>query len=237
MSWVAGIRLATWEKSRLEEIYTAHLLRTTFSDGNVWRDPRIAFNRGRMEGWAQVRIAGQPEWKRVWMVLSSASQEGAAAPKFKDPTRGISKRGISSEQFGGNRSEIRKPIRSSIAFYTTRRGKPQRQAWLTLYNITQAFAVSPERVEMVDESTLIKVEGFMSEEEGAGISRGREGWVLIMPEIKNAGGKKRVLEMIKWIVGQCATRLIFWTNSHSRHGISRCVRVVRSSEGIHLGPT
>lgn len=210
VSWVAGVRLATWEKSRLEEIYTAHRLRTTFSDGGVWRDPRIAFNRGRIEGWAQVKIAGHSEWDRVWMVLFSASQAEVAAPKVKESTPGISKRGIENLA-GGN---IRIPIRSSIAFYTTRRGKPQRQARMTLYNITQAFAVSPEPVGVVDESTLIKVEGLMSQEEAAEILRGREGWVLIRPEIKNAGGKKRGLEMIKWIVGQYATRLILWTNSH-----------------------
>ena len=28
-SWAAAVRLAAWEKSRLEEIYTAHLIRMT----------------------------------------------------------------------------------------------------------------------------------------------------------------------------------------------------------------
>ena len=33
MQWTAAIRLAAWEKSRLEEIYTAHLIRITLNDG------------------------------------------------------------------------------------------------------------------------------------------------------------------------------------------------------------
>jgi len=33
LSWAAALRLAAWEKSRLEEIYTAHLLRITIPDG------------------------------------------------------------------------------------------------------------------------------------------------------------------------------------------------------------
>ena len=33
LSWTAALRLAAWEKSRLEEIYTAHLLRITLDDG------------------------------------------------------------------------------------------------------------------------------------------------------------------------------------------------------------
>jgi hypothetical protein len=32
-SWVSALRLSAWEKSRLEETYTAHLIRTTLSDG------------------------------------------------------------------------------------------------------------------------------------------------------------------------------------------------------------
>jgi hypothetical protein len=31
ISWAAALRLASWEKSRLEEIYTAHLIRVTLT--------------------------------------------------------------------------------------------------------------------------------------------------------------------------------------------------------------
>ena len=33
VQWTSAIRLAAWEKSRLEEIYTAHLIRITLNDG------------------------------------------------------------------------------------------------------------------------------------------------------------------------------------------------------------
>jgi CCR4-NOT transcriptional complex subunit CAF120 len=33
VSWAAAFRLTGWEKSRLEEIYTAHLIRITLNDG------------------------------------------------------------------------------------------------------------------------------------------------------------------------------------------------------------
>lgn len=35
VSWAAALRLAAWEKSRLEEIYTAHLLRITLTESRV----------------------------------------------------------------------------------------------------------------------------------------------------------------------------------------------------------
>ena len=36
MQWTAAMRLAAWEKSRLEEIYTAHLIRITLNDGECY---------------------------------------------------------------------------------------------------------------------------------------------------------------------------------------------------------
>lgn len=36
VSWVTALRLSAWEKSRLEEIYTAHLIRITLDDGQLY---------------------------------------------------------------------------------------------------------------------------------------------------------------------------------------------------------
>lgn len=63
--WTTGLRLAAWERARLEEIYTGHLIK---SGG---REPKNELARGRMEGWVRVRIMGGTEWKRLWMVLST----------------------------------------------------------------------------------------------------------------------------------------------------------------------
>ena len=35
VSWAAALRLAAWEKSRLEEIYTAHLIRMFISENSM----------------------------------------------------------------------------------------------------------------------------------------------------------------------------------------------------------
>lgn len=43
LSWAAALRLAAWEKSRLEEIYSAHLIRITLSDGQC--QPRCQTDR------------------------------------------------------------------------------------------------------------------------------------------------------------------------------------------------
>ncbi|OBZ72527.1 hypothetical protein A0H81_07601 [Grifola frondosa] len=73
MSWTAALRLSAWEKSRLEEIYTAHLIRVTLNDG---RAAPTTLTNGRMEGWVRIRIAGQTDWKRMWMVVTAAGHTG-----------------------------------------------------------------------------------------------------------------------------------------------------------------
>ena len=47
---------------------------------------------------------------------------------------------------------------------------------------------------------LMKLEGLMGEEDLTGGMRGREGWLLIMPELEE--GKLASLEMLRWLVGE-----------------------------------
>ena len=49
LSWAAALRLSAWEKARLEEIYTAHLLRITIPEGKpnthtTGSDPKVGYN-------------------------------------------------------------------------------------------------------------------------------------------------------------------------------------------------
>lgn len=77
--FVSALRLSAWEKSRLEEIYTGHLLRTFVSGGRApvvagnanpnWNEPDASLSKGTMEGWVRVRVMGTIEWKRLWLVL------------------------------------------------------------------------------------------------------------------------------------------------------------------------
>ncbi|KAG8933262.1 hypothetical protein FRC02_012248 [Tulasnella sp. 418] len=217
VSWASAFRLAAWEKARLEEIYTAHLLRMTLSDGGAWREPRTTLVKGRMEGWAQVRIAGQTEWKRVWLVLNSAAPASSASstdgqinpygpppPPSQPSTIGSTKSRRISNLFGGGGSASSHeppPAKSSLAIYQNHKARDKKKHIVILSNVTQVFAVYPERPEMISRSTLIKVEGTFSDDEGAGQMRGREAWVLIMPEIDATTQRMGVMEMLKWIVG------------------------------------
>jgi len=70
---------------------------------------------------------------------------------------------------------------------------------LTMRDITQAFSVYPERPEMITVSTLLKLEGSLGGEKAAGGMKGREAWMMVMPETE---GRSPSGEMLKWVVGE-----------------------------------
>lgn len=95
------------------------------------------------------------------------------------------------------------PAAPTIFMYAGQKPKERKKPLLTMTAVTQAFAVYPERPELISRSALIKVEGLLgSEEMGAGM-RGREGWILLMPELEGAPPNGNLSkEMLKWLIGQ-----------------------------------
>ncbi|KAI0783662.1 hypothetical protein C8Q75DRAFT_430290 [Abortiporus biennis] len=207
IGWISALRLAAWEKSRLEEIYTAHLIRITMNGG---RDVPTTLTKGHMEGWVRVRLAGQTDWKLLWMVISagSGSQPDAASTTLVDNTTGGSatatRKRRMSNFFGMDKSPTRRdsfgsPARPIIHFYNSQKNKDKKKPVITFYNLLQAFAVYPERPEFISRSTLMKLEGTFGDEEAVGTMINREGWLLVMPELE--GGNTRASEMLKWLIG------------------------------------
>lgn len=232
ISWATALRLASWEKSRLEEIYTAHLLRITHGAGQQQLPEPLV--RGRMEGWTRIRLSGQTDWKRLWMVVlqgssSSSSPNGHSSPHHNPNSNSNPDRPTSPSQsrkrrlsnlFGTSSSEPSSPHahashpsdlppRPLLLFYASPKPKDRKKALLSVVDVSQAFAVYPERPELIHRSTLIKVEGGIGDEEMGGAMRGREGWVLVMPEFEaggmggagGAGGQGGAGEMLRWIIG------------------------------------
>ena len=157
--------------------------------------------RGRREGWVRIRIAGQTDWKHLWMVVTSGpSQEASGEPPQPgtpaDPPQ--HKRRISF--FGRNNNQTQPPSAEPlITFYISPKPKDRKQPFLILRDVTQAFAVYPERPELINMSTLMKFEGTIGDEEVAMAMRKREGWILVMPELET--GVPQANETILWLIG------------------------------------
>jgi CCR4-NOT transcriptional complex subunit CAF120 len=52
---------------------------------------------------------------------------------------------------------------------------------------------------VIQRSTLIKIEGLLGHEELAGANKGRECWMMLMPETQQV---YPVFELLKWLVGE-----------------------------------
>lgn len=184
--------------------YIPHAALTSNETIFTGKDTHSTLQRGRMEGWVRIRVAGQTDWKRMWMVVSAGSPSEAPGPPYNDGvhpnTASIARKKRMSSLFSREQSEDLPP-RPVLSLYASPKPKDKKKALLTLKDVTQAFAVYPERPELINRSTLMKLEGLLGDEETAGGMRGREGWLLVMPELE--AGNTQASEMLKWLVGRC----------------------------------
>jgi len=98
------------------------------------------------------------------------------------------------------------PSQPFLGLYVSQKWKDKKKPVLTIRHVSQAFAVYPERPELISCSNLIKVEAIVGDEEIAGKMRGREGWMLIMPEVE-PGVDNQLSEMLKWVIGELKARV------------------------------
>ena len=176
----------------------------TLSDSNgQWKEPRSTLLRGRLEGWAKVRIAGQTEWKRVWAVITAKTPpENEVRPT--SPAASY-KRNRMSSLFSSRAPSPPPPIvnpTSLVSLYMSPKPKDRKVPILTLGDVTQVFAVYPERPELISMSTLVKIQGKLGPQAAAYDMKGREGWLFVMPEFE--AEKVPPMEMLKWVVGMCS---------------------------------
>lgn len=248
-AWVNAIRLASWEKVRLEEIYTGALLRARMGavgalqrknsitnsissstpDGEVDEASIAAMTikspltKGKMEGWVKARFMGSAEWKKCWLVLCDKPEEVETKSKFWKLGGAGSRSSImsisSSPMISGGSADsaptldqIEPPPGSNGAkgvglFYENKKDKTP---FAAIMYAAHAFAVYPSRPELVEGSSLFKVEGalpmstFLS-----GTNRLRQtGWVMLMPDLEGSGSKGANAEMMKWVIGKCHSEMI-----------------------------
>ena len=172
--------------------------------------------KGRMEGFVSVRLAGQTDWKRLYMVVS-CGQNSASALKLELSRSGSvsdggpsnspnmkSNRRISNlfSRDDGVHGGSHLPLKPTITLFAGNKVKERKVAVLSMREVTQVFAVYPERPELVNMSPLVKVEGLMGDEVAAGGMRSREAWLMFMPEVDGTTAGQATV-MLKWVMGEC----------------------------------
>ncbi|KAK9475466.1 uncharacterized protein V1510DRAFT_409277 [Dipodascopsis tothii] len=148
--WAAALRLALFEGLALNEAYTGALLA---GKGARLHGIRQILEETQFKHQEQVVVrfgTGMP-WTRCWAVVTPA---------------GYKKR---KENKSGH-----------IKFYESQRAKQKKQPPLATISAAQAvYAVYPESSVLIDQSTLLKIEGTITVDE----SGPRTGFIFVMPDI------------------------------------------------------
>ncbi|CEJ94026.1 Putative PH domain-containing protein [[Torrubiella] hemipterigena] len=170
VQWTAGIRLAMYEHSILQEAYTGSLIA---GKGKTLNNINVIMERARFktEAWVRVRFGAGVPWRRCWCVISPPDEK-----EYAKQQKDLKKRSAYDRSAVPN-------LKGDIKFYDTKvEGKKQKkmQPIATITDAFAAYAVYPEAKALVDASTLIKVEGNVGIHTDPPSSS--EGFVFIMPE-------------------------------------------------------
>lgn len=166
--WTAGIRLAMYEYATLQEAYTGSLVA---GKGKTLNNIRQILERNKFkhEDWARVRFGAGTPWRRCWFVVSP--------PDEKEWEKA---------QKAAKKNKYGKPpvLKGDVKFYETRKITKRTRPIATITNAYSAYAIYPQSKPLIDQSTLVKIEGKItihSMPESV-----TEGFVFVMPEVHPA---------------------------------------------------
>ncbi|TLS28442.1 hypothetical protein PpBr36_00427 [Pyricularia pennisetigena] len=170
IQWTAGIRLAMFEHTTLQEAYTGALIA---GKGKTLNNIGVVMERSRLktEDWVRVRFGAGVPWRRCWCVITPPDEK-----EYQKQQKELKKRSPY------DRSPV-PVLKGDIKFYDTRKdGKKQKKAKpiASISEAYAAYAIYPQAKSLIDASTLLKIEGNITIHSEPPSST--EGFVFIMPE-------------------------------------------------------
>ncbi|KAH9884760.1 hypothetical protein F4778DRAFT_774561 [Xylariomycetidae sp. FL2044] len=174
IQWTAGIRLAMFEHSTLQEAYTGALIA---GKGKLLNNIGVIMEKYRnpVDQWVRVRFGAGVPWRRCWCVITPPDekeiQKAMKEQKKKSP-------------YDRSHAPI---LKGDIKFYDTKKeGKKQKKMLpiATISDAYSAYALYPQTKALIDGSTLVKIEGNITIHSDPPSST--EGFVFIMPEVPAA---------------------------------------------------
>lgn len=177
--WTAGIRLAMYEHATLQEAYTGSLIA---GKGKYLNNIRAIMERSKFQhdDWARVRFGAGTPWKRCWCVVSPPDEK-AFAKAQKDMKKSAYEK-------------IKMP-KGDIKFYDTRKVTKKTRPIATISDAYAAYAIYPQSKPLIDQSTLVKLEGLVTIHDSQ--EQTTEGFVFVMPEVHAAVSGFEM--MLRWL--------------------------------------
>lgn len=170
IQWTAGIRLAMYEHSTLQEAYTGALIA---GKGKTLNNINLIMDRTRFktEEWVRVRFGAGVPWRRCWCVISPPDEK-----EFQKAQKEMKKR----SPYDRSHAPL---MKGDIKFYDSKKEAEKKKKARAIASITEAYsayAIYPQSRALIDGSTLLKVEGSITIHSDP--PSATEGFVFIMPE-------------------------------------------------------
>lgn len=168
--WTAGIRLAIYEHATLQESYTGSLIA---GKGKALNNIRTIMERSKFktEDWARVRFGAGTPWRRCWCVVNPPDEK-----EYHKAQKTLKKRGTYDRTIHVPKGDVR--------FYDTRKVTKKTRPIATITDAYAAYAIYPQSKPLIDQSTLVKIEGSITIH--ASPETTTEGFVFVMPEVHPA---------------------------------------------------
>lgn len=163
--WTAGIRLAMYEHTTLQEAYTGALIA---GKGRSLNNIRVILDRqrARHDDWARVRFGAGTPWRRCWCVVNPPDEKEYAK------LQKAAKKNLY------NRSPV--ILKGDIKFYDTKKITKKTRPIATVTDAYSCYAIYPQSKPLIDQSTLVKIEGKITIH--GSTDSVTEGFVFVMPE-------------------------------------------------------
>jgi len=178
--WTAGIRLAMFENASLHELYTGSLIAGKGKHLNSINQI-MTKNKFRIEDWARVRFGAGTPWRRCWCVIEPPDEK-----EWQKSQKKLSKRSPY------DKTALPK---GDIKFYDTKKIKKATPI-ATITDAYSAYAIYPQSRLLINESTLIKLEGKITIHSNP--ESKTEGFVFVMPEVHPAVAGFEM--MLRWLM-------------------------------------
>lgn len=167
--WTSGIRLALFENTTLQEAYTGSLIA---GKGKQLNNIKQIMDRSRAiyEDWARVRFGAGTPWRRCWFRITPPDEK-----EYQKLQKAVKKK---------NPYDKVPVLKGDLKFYDTKKIGKRTLPIATIKNAWSAYAIYPQSKPLIDQSTLVKIEGQItihSKPESV-----TDGFIFVMPEVHPA---------------------------------------------------
>lgn len=158
-----------YENATLQEAYTGSLIA---GKGKLLNNIKVIMEKTRIrnEDWARVRFGAGTPWRRCWCVITPPDEKDVQKQNKQLRKKSAYERPTASPK--GN-----------IKFYDSKKIKKAKPI-ATINDAYSAYAIYPQSKPLIEQSTLIKVEGSITIHSSPETTT--EGFVFVMPEVHPA---------------------------------------------------